>query len=83
MEKERGFVEKGIILVLGLFILILFLALGMYLDKTLKHGVGWVWQDKKGSVVKQFLKEEDGCVLYINVWDKQSKACGSYVIEKY
>ena len=65
------------------FVVMAFVALGTECAKTMKYSVGWVWQGKNGSAVKEFLIEEGGCINYIDVWDKKSKACGEYIIERY
>lgn len=83
METLSGIIF-GLVVVIGIcFVTVVLFALGADLFMTMKNCVGWVHQDNHGTAVKQFIKEEDGCVYYIDVWGRDSKACGSYVVEKY
>jgi hypothetical protein len=85
LVKQKGFVEViGIIFIVALVAFILFLgaALGTDFYRTMRYGKGWVWQENKGNAVKEFISEKDGCVNYIDVWDREVKTCGIYSIEK-
>jgi len=79
MKKEKGFIE----IILLVFVLFLIFIIGVDFCMTIKNGIGWVWQGRKGTAVKEFIKEENDCVYFIDVWDNKNKACGIYQIKKY
>lgn len=81
-KKQGGFIGVVFVIVMGLILFILIGALGTDFYKTMKYSVGWVWVERKGTAVKEFIKEEDSCVYFIDVWDKEVKTCGIYQIEK-
>lgn len=83
--KKKGFIviEGFILFILGAFILLIVVVLGADFTKTMQNSVGWVYQANHGTAVKEFQKEEDGCVYYIDVWDNSGKTCGVYEIQKY
>ena len=65
------------------FIAIAFIGFALVVDITLSvgKGNGWISQDRKGEAFLEIIKEENGCVYYINVYGSDCKACGSYVIK--
>lgn len=72
---------------IGVVLLVVFtvflVALGYDGFKSVKDGNGWVSQDRRGEAFTEIIKEEDGCVYYIDVYGSNSKACGSYVVKRY
>lgn len=73
-----------ILLVIGILIVaVVATVLIVDFKMTMSNGIGWVWQDRHGDAVKEFIKEENGCVYFIDVYDSEMKACGNYVIKKY
>lgn len=65
------------------FILMCFVVLGMDFYRTVTNGVGWVWVERHGTAVKQWGEEKDGCINYVDVWDRQVKTCGIYETSRY
>jgi len=65
-----------------IFAIVVICAFGMDFYKIMKYSDGWVWQDRHGTAVKDFIKEEDNCIYFIDVWDRDIKTCGTYQIEK-
>lgn len=62
--------------------LVVFVVLGAKIYKTIKYAQGWVCQEKKCEAVKEFQKEENDCIYFINIWDNSVKTCGVYSVEK-
>lgn len=83
MKKNDGFITVVFAVIIIFFAVITFIVLGVDLFKTTKNGVGWVWQDRNGVAVKQFLREENGCIYFIDVWDNEGKTCGTYRVENF
>lgn len=50
---------------------------------TMKYAKGWVSSDRNSSAIKTFIKEEDKCVYFIDVWDSEVKTCGNYELKLY
>ncbi|HRF69813.1 MAG TPA: hypothetical protein PKV66_00115 [Candidatus Pelethenecus sp.] len=50
---------------------------------TMKYGKGWVSQGVNGTAIKTFIKEEAGCVYFVDVWNTQTKTCGDYELKLY
>uniref|UniRef100_A0A6H1ZF82 Uncharacterized protein n=2 Tax=viral metagenome TaxID=1070528 RepID=A0A6H1ZF82_9ZZZZ len=65
-----------------IFAIVVIYVLGTDFYKTMKYSDGWVWQNRHGTAVKEFIKEEDNCIYFIDVWDREVKTCGIYQIEK-
>lgn len=82
--NEKGFVLEIVMVILGIIILLVFAAFFVDFYMSITNGrAGWVWQDRNGTAVKQFLKEENGCIYFIDHLNNESKTCGSYRKEVY
>lgn len=73
------------IAILGLVALLLLplIAFGVDFYVTVRYGKGWVNQEKHMQAYKTIIKEENGCVYFIDVWNNEDKMCGIYGIKKY
>jgi hypothetical protein len=94
METIKGTIEAvvtvsmgilSVILIIGLVGLIMLIpvALGIDFYKTVNNGIGWISQDRNSTAVKKIIKEEGGCVYFVDVWGSDGKTCGSYEIKRY
>ena len=72
-----------IIIIFGIIILFLISILLSDFYFTMKYAKGWVSQGRSGTAIKEFIKEEDGCVYFVDVWDTKVKTCGDYEIKLY
>ena len=66
---------------IGLIMIVFALVVDITL--SIQKGNGWISQDKKGEAFLEIIKEENGCVYYIDVYGSDCKARGSYVINHY
>ncbi len=75
-------VDKIVFGILGclLLVFVAFFAVGLFLFVT--RGVGFVQQNRSTYDVKEFIKEEGGCIYYISTWGYEAKTCGDYSVKK-
>ena len=62
---------------------LVFFAIGVDFYKTTKNGIGWVYQAKHGTAIMKFIKEENQCIYFIDVWENEGKICGDYQIKLF
>ena len=70
-------------IIAGMFLLTVFSAFTMDFVFTVKYGKGWVSQGRSGTAFKEFIKEENGCVYFVDVWGTSVKTCGNYELKRY
>lgn len=63
-------------------IVIVFIVLGVDFAKS-TTAIGYVSQGRSGDFVRQFGEEKDGCISFINTYNKQQKVCGDYNVTRY
>ena len=57
--------------------------MGYALIVETRDAVGVVNQGTHGSFVKEFQREEGGCIYFKNVFDGDEKYCGAYSVDKF
>jgi hypothetical protein len=83
MKIFGSIIGSIILFVIVGFISVCIIAVGMDFYKSVAHGKGWVSQDKNGRAIKELIKEENGYVYYIDVWNTNGKTCGAYDLRMY
>jgi hypothetical protein len=76
-------IEKIFFIIFSFLLGLTLFAIIIELYKIEKYSIGWVWVERKGTAVKEFIKEEDKCIYFIDVWNNNVKTCGIYQIKKY
>lgn len=48
-----------------------------------RQNTGWVHQGNHSMAYKEILKEESGCIYFVDVWGNEGRACGAYTVTKH